>query len=104
MSRFERPRDPHQTRNTIYIVGFILASAIFCGLCESFGKWVEEKNAQRYMDRCSYVCSVQPQPNDLITSEHVSECVGRCFRNFYPNYNHWSRAKARARSRSNCRK
>ena len=97
MSRFERPRDPHQTRNSIYVVAFICFSAIFCGLCDSFGKWVEEKNAQRYMEKCTYVCSVHPQPMDLITSEYTSECVNKCFRYFYPNYNHWSRARSKCR-------
>ena len=97
MSRFERPRDPHQTRNTIYIVAIIVAAALFCGMCESICNWVENKNVQRYMGRCSYVCSVHPQPNDLITSEYVSQCVDKCFRSFYPNYNHWSRARSKCR-------
>ena len=97
MSRFERPRDPHQTRNTICIVAIIVGFALFCGMCESFGNWVENRNMERYLVKCTYVCSVYPQPNDYTTSIHVSQCQDKCFRNFYPNYNHWSRARSKCR-------
>jgi hypothetical protein len=37
------------------------------------------------------------QDNDYTTSMHVSQCQDKCFRNFYPNYNHWSRARSKCR-------
>jgi len=73
MSRFERPRDPHQTRNTIYIVSLIIVCALFCGMMESISNWVENKNMERYRVRCTYVCSVYPQPNDFTTHTSIAE-------------------------------
>ena len=79
--RYERVRDPHQTRNTFCIMFIIIGASFIAGICQKIGNMMEENIKKNYTNKCSYICSVEDQDSDLTLL--FTQCVFRCLKTFY---------------------